>query len=108
MCHTCLYVFSNRYECETFRELCLQKLRLTLSRYQLHEERCPDVTRLVQCSYGHTMHYQRGSDKLRNLVSDYVVCHVRDMCGEAEFLDLLQRCDGLASDLLVKLMERLE
>lgn len=62
------------------------------------------MTRLVQYSYGHTMHYQRGSDKLRNLVSDYVVCHVRDMCGEAEFLDLLQRCNGLASDLLVKLI----
>lgn len=108
LCHARLYVFSNRYECDTLRDLCLQKLRLTLSRYLLHSRQCPDVTRLVRYAYTHTPDFKQGSDKLRNLVSDYVVCHVEQMCREADFLGMLQECDGLASDLMLKLMSRLD
>lgn len=106
--HPRLYVFSNRYECDALRDLCLQKLRLTLSRHELHQSRRSDITKLVRYSYEHTPNFHEGSDKLRSLVSDYVVCHIEQMCHEQEFLDLLQVCDGLATDLMVKLMQRLE
>lgn len=108
VCHARLYVFSNRYECDALRDLCLQKLRLTLSRFVLHQRRCPDITHLVRYSYHHTNAFKQGSDKLRSLVSDYVVCHIEKMCAEADFLDLLQECDGLAKDLMVKITKRLD
>lgn len=108
VCHARLYVLSNRYECETLRDLCLQKLRLTLSRYTLHRSRYSDVTKLVRYSYTHTPDFQEGSDKLRNLVCDYVVCHIKQMCCEPEFLNLLQECDGLSRDLMLKLLQLLD
>ena len=108
VCHARLYVFSNRYEFDALRDLCLQKLRLTLSTYVLHQRRRPDVTQLVRYSLHHTSDFEQGPDKLRSLVSNYVVCHIEQMCAGANILDSLQECDGLARDLMSKITQRLD
>lgn len=106
--HARLYVFSNRYECDTLRDLCLQKLRLTLSRYNLRSERHSEIIQLVRYSYNHTQEFENGSDKLRDLVSDYVVCHLELLCAQTAFPDLLPICDGLAKDVMLKSLKRLD
>ena len=43
LCHARLYVFSDQFEIESLMRLTLQKLRLTLSRFSLYQERVPDI-----------------------------------------------------------------
>lgn len=104
MCHARLYKFSDRYECPELVELSLQKLRLTLSRYQFHQERASDVVDLIRYTYQHAMEFEEGRDKLKALVLDYAVCYVQQLSKEKSFLDLLEEPGSLASDLLVKMV----
>ncbi|KAL2418236.1 hypothetical protein ABEF95_005767 [Exophiala dermatitidis] len=108
MCHASLYVFSDRYSIEPLRELVLQKLRLTLSRFTLFAERTGDIVHLLKYTYANTMDHDSGIDTLRNLVTDYAVCEIEKMATDHEFLDYLTEEGFAAKDLMVKLVQRLE
>ncbi|KIX09197.1 uncharacterized protein Z518_00276 [Rhinocladiella mackenziei CBS 650.93] len=107
LCHAKLYVFSDRYIIKALQELVLQKLRLTLSRFTLFRERTGDIVKLLKYTYANTMDYDDGIDKLRSLVSDYVVCHVETIVKDEEFLNFLQEEGAMAKDLVLKLLQRL-
>ncbi|OAL20619.1 hypothetical protein AYO22_08628 [Fonsecaea multimorphosa] len=105
LCHARLYVFSDKYFIEPLEELVLQKLRLTLSSFKLHPQRVGDVVELLNYTYENTPAYDGKIDKLRNLVSDYLVCHIEKIVHNAEFINLLGNSD-LVKDFLPKLVER--
>lgn len=75
---------------------------------QPHQTRRSDIASLVRYSYIYTPDFPQGSGKLRNLVSDYVMCHIEQLCHDRNFLSLLQEYDGLAQDVVLKLVQRLD
>jgi hypothetical protein len=106
LCHASLYVFSDRYCIEPLQELARQKLRLTLSRFTLFDERVSDIVELVQYTYANTMEHEEGIDKLRNLVTDYVICQIEAIAKNKNFITLLQEPGALAKDLVLKSLRR--
>lgn len=108
LCHARLYNFSCRYHCDALMPLCLRKLRMTLSGYQLHQERVGDIVHLIRYVYHHTTELDRSFDRLKSLIIDYVVCHLEKIMKDADFLHLLQEEGPLAKDLMTKTLERLD
>ncbi|KAJ9603940.1 hypothetical protein H2200_011462 [Cladophialophora chaetospira] len=108
LCHAKLYMFSDKYSIEPLLELVLQKLRLNLSKFELHSERVADIVELMKYVYEHTTDYENAIDRLRNLVTDYVVCHIEKVMALGDFMKLLQENGDVAKDLMPKLMQRLE
>jgi hypothetical protein len=107
LCHAQMYVLSDRYSIGPLRELCMQKLRLTLSKYKLFNARISDIVELVRYTYDHTMEHEQGMDKLRSLVLDYVVCHVETIVKHSAFIEMLQERGVLGKDLVLKMLQRL-
>ena len=107
LCHARLYVFSDRYGIEPLLELTQQKLRLTLSTFNLFDERVSDIIELVRYTYEHTMEHEEGIDKLRSLVMDYVTCQMEAIVKDKDFITMLQEPGALAKDLVLKSLRRL-
>lgn len=108
LCHASLYVFSDQYSIETLQELVLQKLRLTLVKFKLFPERTGDVVELLKYTYANTMDHDSGIDKLRGLVTDYVVCKIQAFVTNPNFLEYFKEEGFAAKDLIVKLAQRLQ
>ncbi|EXJ88778.1 hypothetical protein A1O3_01842 [Capronia epimyces CBS 606.96] len=106
--HASLYVFSDRYSIQALRELVLQKLRLTLSRFTLFPERTGDVVELLKYAYASTGDHDHGIDKLRDLVTDYITCEIRTIGTNPGFLEYLKEEGFAASDLMAKLVAQLD
>lgn len=110
--HAKLYAFSDRFEIYDLRQLVLEKLRLTLSRFDLVSERSDAVAQLLRYAYESTFTQMKGSDEdpnpLRELVIDYVTCHVESLVQDRLFLDILQEQGPLAKDLVQKLLLRVD
>ncbi|KIW68821.1 hypothetical protein PV04_04741 [Phialophora macrospora] len=108
LCHAKLYVFADKYGIKPLQELVLQKLRLTLSRFILYPRRVGDVIELMRYTYEHTTEYVGGSDRLRDLVADYVVCHIEKIMEYGDFTKLMQENGDVTKDIMPKLMERVD
>ncbi|EXJ60379.1 hypothetical protein A1O7_04531 [Cladophialophora yegresii CBS 114405] len=108
LCHAKLYVFADKYSVEPLLNLVLQKLRLNLSRFILHSRRIGDVVELLQYAYENTADYRDGIDRLRDMVTDYVVCHLEKIVGHSDFGKLLKENGDVAKDLMPKLVRRLD
>jgi len=89
------------------RDLCLQKLRLTLSRFTLHQNRLADIVQLASYTYAHTTAYGQGRDKLRNLIIEYMACLVENFLRREDLRELLRKESDFAVDLMEKMGERL-
>ncbi|OAG44302.1 hypothetical protein AYO21_01298 [Fonsecaea monophora] len=103
LCHAKLYAFADQYLIEPLRGLVLQKLRLTLSRFKLHQQRVGDVVELLKYTYANTPCRDPKIDQLRDLISDYLVCHIEKIVHHEEFIKLLDNGD-VAKDFLPKLV----
>ncbi|OAL39581.1 hypothetical protein AYO20_00978 [Fonsecaea nubica] len=103
LCHAKLYVFADQYFIEPLQELVLQKLRLTLSRFKLHQQRVGDVVELLKYTYANTPCRDPKIDQLRDLISDYLVCHIEKIVHHVEFIKLLDNGD-VTKDFLPKLV----
>lgn len=118
LCHAKLYKFSDRYDCPELRELSLQKLWLTLSRWTFHQERACDVVALVRYCYQHTVSSEKKRDALRVLVLNYATCYVRQLMKEPGFQKLVRQtgnnvddadfCSDLSTDLLENTMDLID
>ena len=102
------FMFSDKYSIEPLLELVLQKLRLNLSKFELHSQRVGDIVELMKYTYEHTSDYEEAIDRLRSLVADYVVCHIKKIVGFGDFTKLLQENGDVAKDLMPKLMQRMD
>ena len=54
LCHTKLYVFANRYDVDSLREICLHKLQRTLIEFILDDKRAEDIVNLLRYNYSNT------------------------------------------------------
>lgn len=109
LCHASLYVFADRYNIEPLRSLALHKLRRNLSTFNLFEARVGDVVELLDYTYAKTRDRDDGLDELRDLVSDYIVCHLETIAKHQGFLELLQAPGQMSRDIISKVsLQRLE
>jgi len=106
--HASLYVFADQFAIPTLRELTLDKLRLTLSRFDLISERTDAIAQLLKYTYTKTKDSEENPDKLRELVIDYATCHVEKLAENRAFLDLLGEPGSLCKDLVLKVLLRLD
>lgn len=102
--HAKLYTFSDERGITPLMELVIYKLRLTLSTFTLHSRRVKDVITLLRFVYENTSDRKQGIDQLRDLVSDYVVCRVKRISEDGEFMSLLQENGDMLKDVVTKLM----
>lgn len=102
LAHAQLYAFGDQYDIGTLRILALQKLRCHLSFFTLHAERIDDVVDLLKYTYENTADLDSGMDALRDLVTDYVVCHPATVGKNLRFLALLEEPGKLARDVMSK------
>ena len=108
LCHARLYVFADKYEIAPLRRLSLNKLHKTLSVFRLYEERVKDIVALLRYSYANTVHRSTKDDRLRSLVIHYAACVVEDLVPNSEFKLVLGEHGELASDLVAKMISRLD
>ena len=108
LCHAKLYRLADKYTIQPLADLVIYKLRLTLSRFILHPQRIGDVIELLEYTYENTMEYNEKIDRLRNLVSEYVICHIEKIVKHSDFLRMLQKEGDMAKDVMLKLMRRLD
>ena len=108
LCHAKLYVFSDRYGIHSLRDLTLQKLRLTLSRFTLHTDRVPDVVELIKYTYSNTVDHEEGMDVLRSLVLEYAICNLEHILKDETFRTMLVQEGVFAREVVERLLRRLD
>lgn len=102
LAHAQLYVFGDRYDVKPLRDIALQKLRCQLSVFTLHTKRISDVVDLLKYTYENTNDQHKGTDPLRDLLTDYVSCHIFTIGKHSGFLELLEEPGKLARDIMSK------
>jgi len=105
LCHARLYVFAEKWDIARLRMLSLKKLHVTLSVFTPYKERAGDIVALMRYSYANT---ERSDDPLRSLVIHYAACVVEKLVPSSKFKALLEEPGELASDLVVKMIDRLD
>lgn len=106
--HARLYVFAEKYDISPLKMLSLSKLHKTLSVFTLWKERVEDIVALIRYSYANTVHRPSSNDPLRLLVIHFATCVVEKLVKSSEFTALLEEPGELASDLVVKMIHRLD
>jgi hypothetical protein len=102
LAHAQLYVFGDRYDVQPLRDIALRKLRCQLSIFTLHTKRISDVVDLLKYTYENTNDQHQGRDALRDLITDYVVCHIVVIGKDSRFLELLEDPGKMARDIMSK------
>lgn len=108
LCHARLYAFAEKYDIAPLRKLSVNKLHQTLSVFTLYKERVGDIVALMRYSYENTVHRSQPDDPLRSLLIHYATCCVADLVPNSDFKELLEEPGELASDLVVKMINRLD
>lgn len=107
LCHARLYVFAEKYDIAPLKKLSVNRLHQTLSVFTLYKERVGDIVALMEYSYANTVHRSSFDDPLRSLVIHYAACVVENLVPSSKFKALLEEPGELASDLVVKMINRL-
>lgn len=107
LCHARLYVFAEKYDIAPLKKLSVNRLHQTLSVFNLYKERVGDIVDLMQYSYANTVHRSSFDDPLRSLVIHYAASVVENLVQSSRFKALLEEPGELASDLVVKMIDRL-
>lgn len=103
--HARLYVFAKSWNIARLGMLSLKKLHETLSVFTPYEERAEDIVALMRYSYANT---KQSDDPLRSLVIHYAACVIEKLVPSCKFKALLEEQGKLASDLVIKMIDRLD
>jgi hypothetical protein len=106
--HAHVYVFADRYDIPKLRELAVKKLHFFLAKSDLVQTRVAHVVDLVRYTYENTMEQTVGTDRLRDVVSEYAACQVEKLAKHSDFCKLLQDNGGVGMDLVPRMVKRLD
>ncbi|KAK2759337.1 hypothetical protein FQN54_002815 [Arachnomyces sp. PD_36] len=108
LCHAQLYVFADKYDISSLRELSLYKLHQTLIAFSLYPQRVGDIVELIRYTYANTGDGSQEQDQLRKLVIHYAACAIEDLARDEDFKCLLEkRDDSLSHDIITQMLSRL-
>jgi hypothetical protein len=107
LCHAQLYVFADKYDIASLRDLSLFKLHKTLSAFTLYPERVGDIVELIQFTYANTTDGPHGEDELKHMVIRYSTCIIEDLAKDPGFQLLLGESSTLSQDIILQMLERL-
>ncbi len=105
--HARLYVFADKYDVDSLKDLSLHMLQRTLIEFTLYDERIENIINLLRYSYSNTTDRSESIDDLRLLVVHYFTCVVENLSRSNEFQLLLKKVDSFARDLVKQMLERL-
>lgn len=108
LCHARLYVLADYHGIDTLQRLALFNLRRSLERFQLHEEGCRDIEKLLEFSFGETVDKGERADPLRSLVCHYVACKIEELWQDESFQILIGELPDFPTSLLSVLLNRLD
>lgn len=97
--HARLYVFAEKWGIESLQTLALHKLHATLCGYKPYKGRYGDVVELIKYTYQNTP-TQKRKDRLRALVTKYVVQEQIQIAKSEPCLSLVEDEGSFARDLL--------
>lgn len=102
ICHAELYIFADRYDIPSLRDLTLFRLHELLIAFIVFPERLCDIVKLVEYVYESTSDpvSGAGSDRLRELMAHYVFTTLDDFMGCKEFVENLLGLQPFMKDLL--------
>lgn len=108
MCHAELYVFADRYDIPTLRDMCLYRLHQTLISFTVYWERLGDIVRLIEYVYDNTClrSAETGTtDKLRDMLSHFVYTTLDDFMQCEEFKERLLRLQPFMKDVMYNILK---
>lgn len=103
LCHAKLYVIGDKYIIPELKQLALHRLHATLMVYALYPRRLQDIFTLVKYVFDNTM----VKDKIRNMLTLYIDCVVKDVAGSDGMEELVDEVPGYAIGLIRRMSERL-
>lgn len=101
LCHAELYMFADRYDIPTLRDLCLWKLHKCLIAFTVFPERVGDVIKLIEYVYQNTA----GSDRLRELIAHYASIILEELMTDNNFSEGILEMAPFSKDLVLQLMK---
>lgn len=107
--HARVYIFADKYDIESLKQLALQNLHQTLAIYTLYPERCRDIIALIRYSYTHTADRGERIDGLRALLTHYMGIEMAILAQDEGFKTLLLEEEGaVLGDFLKMVTQRVE
>ncbi|KAK2759336.1 hypothetical protein FQN54_002814 [Arachnomyces sp. PD_36] len=101
LCHAQLYVFGDKYDISSLRELSLYKLHQTLVVFTPYADRFGDILGLVRYIYENT----REEDDLRRMIAHYVVNIIEDLAKNDDFQHPLAEYAALSKDVILRMFK---
>ena len=98
--HARMYVFAEKYDIQTLKQLALMKLHHTLSIFTLFPERVADITTLVKYVYANTTETLHGTEDIRTMLAHYVGCEMEMLSKDGEIKDLMLENGDMLGDFL--------
>lgn len=105
--HAQMYVFADYYGIEPLQILAVQKLHRALTSFNLVAKSHHEVTRLVRCTFEHTVEKEGQDDRLRTLVCLYVACKVKELWEDLEFRNVTKMFPDFATGIITSMLDRL-
>lgn len=106
--HAQMYVFADYYGIEPLQILAVHKLHRALTSFNLVGKSHHEVTRLVRCTFEHTIEKEGQDDRLRTLVSLYVACKVKELWEDLEFRNVTKMFPDFATGIITSMIDRLK
>ena len=100
LCHARLYVFAEKYDIQTLKKLCYQKLQRTLAIYTLYPERIGDITTLLKYVYANTAETADEKEDIRTMLAHYVGTEMDTLNKYGEIKDLMVENGEILGDFL--------
>ncbi|CAO1602573.1 hypothetical protein XANCAGTX0491_006181 [Xanthoria calcicola] len=106
--HAQLYVFAEKYDIKTLKQLALENLHASLAIYTLYKERTGDIVDLLRYVYANTSETVDDVEDLRTLLTLYMGYEMDTLMQDEDFRDLMVADGGpLLADFMRMVMKRI-
>ncbi|KAI4230521.1 MAG: hypothetical protein LQ349_006226 [Xanthoria aureola] len=106
--HAQLYVFAEKYDIKTLKQLALENLHASLAIYKLYKERTGDIVDLLRYVYANTSETVDDVKDLRTLLTLYMGYEMDTLMQDEDFRDLMVADGGpLLADFMRMVMKRI-
>lgn len=106
LCHAQLYVFADKYDIASLRELSLFKLHKTLLTFSLYPERVSDIVELIRYTCANTADGPHEKDELKRMMICYAACVIEDLAVDEGFQNLLEEPGTISREIILQMLRR--
>ncbi|KAL8794442.1 MAG: hypothetical protein Q9195_003029 [Heterodermia aff. obscurata] len=104
--HARLYVFADKYDIQTLKQLAIEELHATLAVYTLYKEGTGDIVALLRYVYANTAEYKSGVEDLRTLLTQYMEVEMNTLIKDNKLQELMLEDGGPLLADVMKVMKK--